>query len=64
MYPDIRITNHGSIVILTGLTKDGSWWLDNRLDPATQRWAGGYVVEPRYVDDILEGAWEEGLGVL
>jgi hypothetical protein len=64
MHPDIRINNHGSIVILTGVSDAGIDWLEASLDPDAQRWGvNGWVVEPRYVDDILDGAHDDGLEV-
>jgi hypothetical protein len=64
MYPDIRILNHGSLVILIGISDAGGDWLNARLDPGALRWRGGFVVEPRYVDDILDGAHDDGLEVV
>lgn len=62
-YPDIRVRNHGSLVILIGLSEAGDRWLDASLHPEAPRWGGGYVVEPRYVDAILDGAHDDGLEV-
>lgn len=58
---DISLSNHGSIVILTGVTPEGSVWLEENLDPDAMRWGGGYVVEPRYVGAITDGAANDGL---
>ncbi len=63
--PDIRVTNHGSIVILAGVSDAGERWLDAHLAYSDwQRWGpNGFAVEPRYVDDILDGAHEDGLEI-
>ena len=62
--PDITVANHISLIILTGVSVRGAEWLASHLDPDAQRWGrDGYVVEPRYVDDILAGASDDGLDV-
>lgn len=58
---DISLNNQGSIVILTGVTPEGSAWLEENLDPEAMRWGGGYVVEPRYVGAITDGAADDGM---
>lgn len=60
---DIRASNHGSIWILTGISDAGKGWLDESLPEDAQRWGDGYVVEPRYVEDILIGASNDGMVV-
>jgi hypothetical protein len=61
---DIRVTNHLSLVILTGETDDGMSWLNDHLPLDAMRWGGcGFVVEPRYVGAILDGAHDDGLEV-
>lgn len=61
---DIRITNHGSIVILHAISEAAREWLDENLAGDVQTWGPtGYVVEPRYVDPIIDGAIADGLEV-
>lgn len=60
---DIKFSNHGSICVLNGISHIGANWLDQNLAQDSQRWAGGYVVEPRYVDDIIEGAQSDGMTI-
>jgi len=59
-FPDVRISDHGSIVILTGLTNDGRLWLDDNLQ-AGPMWGGGHAVEARYVNPVLEGMQDAGI---
>ena len=62
MKADIEIGNHGSIVILNALSDQAIDWMEEHLDPEVQRWGrNGYVIEPRYVEDIIVGAIEAGL---
>jgi hypothetical protein len=59
---DISIRNHGSILVLFGVTPEGLDWLESHLDPEAQRWGNaGFVVEPRFVGPITDGAAEAGL---
>jgi hypothetical protein len=59
---DIRVTNHGSIVILTGESDEGMNWLNDHLPLDAMRWGGcGFAVEPRYVEAITDGAADDGM---
>lgn len=60
---DLHIANHGSIYILTPLTRMGRKWVRENLPEDALMWGGGIVVEPRYVGDILQGAEHDGLTV-
>ena len=64
--PDFSFQNHGSICILTPLTPAAKDWFSEHLpvdNPQTQFWAGGIVIEPRYVPDIVSGIQSGGLSV-
>jgi hypothetical protein len=52
--PDITFVDHGSVVLVTGHSKAAKEHLADRMPDDAQRWGGGYVVEPRYVDLIVE----------
>lgn len=58
---DIGIFNAGSVIILTGTTEAGRNWLDDNLPADTMRWGQGWVVEPRYLHDIIIGAVDDGM---
>lgn len=60
---DANVVNHGSIVVIVGVSAAGKCWLEEHLDQEGQRWGEGYVVEPRYVQDIVDGMRDEGLDV-
>jgi len=60
---DIQIQDHGSIVILSGVTPEGRDWLEDCLDPEAQRWCGGFAVDRRFVPAIIDGAVKDGLEV-
>lgn len=50
---DFLIQNHGTIWIITPLTEAAEEHCNTHFGPDTLTWAKGYVVEPRYVADIL-----------
>lgn len=60
---DIKAVNHGSLWLLFGETGAGEVWLKDNIDPEALTFGTGIVVEPRYVEDIIEGARESGLEV-
>ncbi len=61
---DIRAEDHGSIVILRPTTPAGCSWMADHMPEDVQTWGiHGYVVEPRYVMDIVNGARDDGLEV-
>lgn len=61
---DIQIENHGSIVLLRPLSDEASDWIDEHIPDDALWFAGALVVEPRYVDDIIEGMSADGLSLL
>jgi hypothetical protein len=61
---DILVNNQGSLYILVGATTEGFDWLKENLDPEVMMWGQrGFVVEPRYVGAITDGAAEAGLEI-
>jgi len=57
---DIRIENHGSIVLLRPVSTAAAEWLEAVTGDDAQTWCGATAVEPRYLSDILDGALDEG----
>jgi hypothetical protein len=60
---DFEIDNHGSICILRPLTEAAKEWCDEHLPEGAMWWGGGCAVEPRYIDDIVDGILNDGLSV-
>lgn len=61
--PDVIIQNEGNIFILWAVTDKGTTWLEANVASA-QRWGvSGFVVEHRYVNDVIAGMIESGLKV-
>ena len=61
---DIRVENHGSVVLLRPESDRGRNWLKGAIAAESWQWFGGAVAcEPRYVADIIEGAQADWLEV-
>lgn len=60
---DIEVIDHGSIVLLGAETNAAIAFFAEHIPEDAQYFAGRLAVEPRYVDDILAGAIEEGLTI-
>jgi hypothetical protein len=61
---DIAFENHGSIVLIRGLSEAGQSWLDENVgDDETQYFGNAIAAEPRYVEPIRQGALDAGLAV-
>jgi hypothetical protein len=59
---DIVFENHGSIVLIRGLSAAGQAWLNENVgDDETQYFGNAIAAEPRYVRAIMYGAVEAGL---
>lgn len=60
---DLRIENHGSIVMLRPVSDLGREWVAEHI-PQDAIWFGGAVaVEPRYLGNIIDGAAGDGLEI-
>jgi hypothetical protein len=62
--PDVEVSCHGSIYIFTPLTPAAREWVAKFLPEDAQQWAGGTVVEHRFIADIVQGAQRDGLSVM
>jgi len=62
--PDARVENMGSVCILQPLSPAGKAWTDENL--AVEPWqtiGGGIAIEPRMVQNIIDGMESDGLTV-
>jgi hypothetical protein len=59
---DFRLTNHGTICLLSPLTPAAHEWIDTYVH-APMYWADSLVIEPRYVDGTVNGIECDGLSV-
>jgi hypothetical protein len=60
---DVEITDHGSICVVTGKTGIAKEHLDEHMPDDAQMWGGGYVVEPRFLDFIVQDLIAEGFTI-
>lgn len=61
---DVQFENHGSIVLIRGLSHAGQTWLDENVgDSETQHFGGAICAEPRYCGAVWQGAVAAGLVV-
>jgi hypothetical protein len=60
---DVSIRDHGSVVQLIPLTAEGRDWLFVHMPGDCPRWGRDYVVEPRFLHDIVIGATDDGIEI-
>ena len=62
---DVRVENHGSIVLLVPLTDNGREWIVENIGEGNgfQPYFPTVVAEPRYVQNIIDGMMAGGLVV-
>lgn len=59
---DYRVDNHGSIFILFPESRQAVDWCEEHVQQDGQRWGkNGYVVEHRYISNIVKGLEAAGL---
>lgn len=60
---DFTVRNEGTIFILTPNTTWATEWVNEHLPEDATRWANGYVIEHRYISEIVAGIQADGLTV-
>jgi hypothetical protein len=61
---DFQVQDEGTLTVLYPRTDAARQWLaEHVLEEDTQRWAGGVVIEHRYVRDILDAVDRDGFCV-
>lgn len=61
---DIAFENHGSIILIRGLSEAGQAWLDENVgNDETQYFGNAIAAEPRYCPAVAQGAIAAGLVV-
>jgi hypothetical protein len=63
---DVRVENHGSIVLVRPMTGAGRDWIEANVatDGGLFDFGGALVVEPRYVANLVDGMIADGLVVV
>jgi len=63
-HPDLTFSGSGSVYLLIPHTDAGREWIDQNVYAEDYQYIGsGIAVEWRYVDDIANGAMNDGLTV-
>lgn len=60
---DLYVQNEGSIFLLHPLNDAGLNWTDAHLPEDAQKLGKAFVIEHRYIADIVAGAIDDGLEV-
>jgi hypothetical protein len=61
---DFSVSNHGTVCLLHGHTTAAADWIESNLPGDVQRFGlASVVVEPRYLEAILDGIVNDGLEV-
>ena len=61
---DFKLENHGSLFLLRPLNSAANGWMQDHLpvdSPETQFWGEAIVIEPRYLEPIVDGILADGL---
>jgi hypothetical protein len=58
---DFTLLDEGTILVLTPQTDAARGWVDDHIPDDATRWAGGVVVEHRFITDVLFGTSAAGL---
>jgi hypothetical protein len=61
---DFKLENHGCLFLLRPLSSAAKEWMNQNLpvdSSETQFWSEAIVIEPRYVDAIVDGIIGDGL---
>lgn len=61
--PDVQVTNAGNLYLFRPYTEKAKEWIQENVDPGSQWFAGGLVVETRFAADLAKGMQDAGLTV-
>jgi hypothetical protein len=64
--PQFELQNHGSLFLLRPLDSVAKEWMNEHLpvdSPETQFWGDSIVIEPRYLEAIVDGILADGLAL-
>ena len=61
---DFSYVNHGSLVVLTARSAEARAWAEENLPEDCAKWGSfGYVIEPRYFGNVVDGLTGDGLTI-
>lgn len=61
---DIRVENHGTIMLVIPESDAAREWIDENVHTEGWQWIGpALAIEPRYLPELLQGASDDGLQI-
>ena len=60
---DFSLYDSGSILLLTPMSDEAKDWVKEHLPEDIRTFGRGFAVEPRYMNDIMDGLTSEGLTI-
>jgi hypothetical protein len=62
--PDVTVSNHGSLFLVTPFTQDARDWINTNVHAEGWQWLGqSLAVEHRFVAHLVDGMLDAGLDV-
>ena len=62
-FPDFVWARHGSVCILTALSKEGAQWVEDFLPPDAAKWCGGTCIQTSSAQAIVNAIEKCGLTI-
>ena len=59
--PDFKVQIDISISVLHAKTQNAREWVHDHIPDDAQTWCGGIVIEPRFLDNVIEGIQQSGM---
>lgn len=64
MTADFTVSNHGTICLVRPQTNEAMAFVNEKVQLEGWQWFGGaFSVDPRYLENLIEGIIEDGLTV-
>ena len=61
---DAEVINHGSLCLVHPRTVEAQKWIHENVSEDSQWFAHSLVVEPRFIEDLIQGMIADGLTLL
>lgn len=60
---DAFVENHGTVALVRPVSDLARGWIEDNVGDDAQFFGGALAVEPRYVEELVEGMLADGLDV-
>jgi len=61
--PDFEVQGHYTIYLLQPLNQAAQEWIDNNIPPDSEWYMNSVVIEHRYIADIIQAIYKEGMQI-